>query len=102
MKALFLVTYDISSDKIRTKVAHKLTYFGLSRIQYSVFIGPLSITLLPQLKNWLKGIEVDLATGNSILIFPITHNSLQKRIIFGDATYDWQHLLGLRHTLYLD
>ena len=99
---MYLITYDITSDKLRTKVAHKLLYFGLHRIQYSVFIGPLSTTLLTQLTHWLNGIATRLDKGNSILIFPLTKEGVKRKIIFGDATHDWQELMGLKHTLYLD
>ena len=99
---MYLITYDITSNNIRQKVAHRLTYFGLHRIQYSVFMGPLSTTLLPNLIHWLKGIEPNLNKDNSILIFPMTKEGINRKIILGDATYDWQELMGLKHTLYLD
>ena len=99
---MYLTTYDITSNKLRQKVAHQLLYFGLHRIQYSVFIGPLSITLLPRVIQWLKSIELNLDKDNSILIFPMTKEGIKRKVIFGDATYDWQELMGLKHTLYLD
>ena len=34
-----IVFYDISDDKHRTKLAHKLRAWGFERIQYSVFCG---------------------------------------------------------------
>jgi CRISPR-associated protein Cas2 len=36
------VLYDIESDRIRAKVADACLDYGLTRLQYSVFIGPLS------------------------------------------------------------
>lgn len=99
---MYIITYDITSDKIRQKVAHKLIYFGLSRVQFSVFMGPLPTTLFPHLINWLKSIETDLTKGNSILVFPMTNDSIKRKIILGDATSDWQELMGQKNTLYLD
>ena len=37
-----MVMYDISSDKIRTRVAARCADYGLRRIQYSVFLGFLN------------------------------------------------------------
>ena len=39
-----LVVYDISDDKLRTKVADILMDYGLDRIQYSAFAGKLART----------------------------------------------------------
>ena len=43
-----IVCYDIKNDKLRTKVAKKLKYFGCRRIQKSVFCGELRDN------HWLK------------------------------------------------
>ena len=37
-----LVVYDISNDRIRTRVAELCLDYGLSRIQLSAFLGDLS------------------------------------------------------------
>ena len=37
-----LVVYDISNDRVRTKVADICLDYGLSRIQLSAFVGNLS------------------------------------------------------------
>lgn len=39
-----LLVYDIENDRVRTKVADMCLDYGLSRIQYSVFLGHLSRT----------------------------------------------------------
>lgn len=39
-----LVVYDIVNDRVRTKVAGICQDYGLSRIQLSAFLGPLSHT----------------------------------------------------------
>ena len=36
------VLYDIENDRIRGKVADACLDYGLARLQYSVFVGPLS------------------------------------------------------------
>lgn len=98
---MYLISYDISDNKIRTKIGHKLIYFGLSRIQYSVFVGPLSETLYPHLLNWLKSIEGNLEKGNSILILSLTPANVQRKVILGDTALNWQEIIGLSNTLYI-
>jgi len=39
---LYVVFYDISNDELRNKVASFLKKKGLSRVQYSVFLGDLN------------------------------------------------------------
>lgn len=36
---LIFVAYDIKDDKIRTKVSRRLIYYGLVRVQFSLFRG---------------------------------------------------------------
>jgi CRISPR-associated protein Cas2 len=40
---LHLVVYDITDDKLRTKLSKLLERFGLERVQYSAFRGDLNI-----------------------------------------------------------
>ncbi len=37
---MYLIFYDISNNKLRTKVAKQLIQQGYERLQYSVFAGP--------------------------------------------------------------
>jgi len=37
-----MVLYDVSSDRIRTKIATACEDYGLDRVQYSAFYGRLS------------------------------------------------------------
>lgn len=59
-----LITYDISSDKLRVKVAKVLEDYGLERLQYSVFLGSLTRNMLGnvilELKELVKGKEADV------------------------------------------
>ena len=41
---LTVVIYDITSDKIRLKIAEVCKDYGLDHVQYSVFSGPLDAT----------------------------------------------------------
>jgi CRISPR-associated protein Cas2 len=47
-----LFVYDITNDRIRTKIVQICQDYGLKRIQYSAFLGSLSPNLQEEL--WLK------------------------------------------------
>jgi CRISPR-associated protein Cas2 len=64
-----LVIYDVENDRTRVKVSEACKDYGLSRIQYSAFLGNLSPNRIQELYYRLKttlGVEV----GN-IQMFPI-------------------------------
>lgn len=42
MELITYVLYDIEDDRVRGKVADACLDYGLARLQYSVFVGPLS------------------------------------------------------------
>jgi CRISPR-associated protein Cas2 len=45
-----LIIYDISSDRVRTRVADACLDYGLERIQYSAFVGALGRAHLRELE----------------------------------------------------
>ena len=53
---IYLVFYDISTDKIRNKIARRLEAEGFERLQLSVFIGLMNPKTKPmlwkQLTTW--------------------------------------------------
>lgn len=49
-----LLVYDISDDKLRTKVADICLDYGLDRIQYSAFAGELARTHVEELALKLR------------------------------------------------
>jgi len=44
-----LVVYDIPNDRVRTKIADFCLDYGLDRIQYSAFLGDLTVTYQEEL-----------------------------------------------------
>ena len=72
-----LLIYDISSDKIRNKIADACLDYGLKRIQYSAFFGDLSRNRLDELMQRvarLLGKE-----EGKVQVFPICEKDLQLR-----------------------
>jgi len=62
---LYYATYDITDDKIRKKVSTILKDAGFTRIQYSVFCGPLN---KQQKKDLVENLKKITNTGSVYLI----------------------------------
>ncbi len=51
---MVLIIYDITDDNLRNKVANTLLAYGLTRVQKSAFLGPLTKERLKDLKARLN------------------------------------------------
>lgn len=73
-----LLVYDISDDRLRGKVADICLDYGLSRIQYSAFLGDLSRNhqqeLLMKVRRRLEKAEARVA------LFPVCETDFRCRI----------------------
>jgi len=99
---IYLVTYDIEDDKRRKKISDRLLADGLLRIQYSVFMGPLTDPLLDRLNIWLdKKIEESEGVNDSIIILKLPYMDEEKMAILGKISFDIEEVLDLKHTLFL-
>jgi len=72
-----LVIYDIPDDAKRTKVADVCLDYGLDRIQYSAFLGQLSVGHQDELMLKLKK-TLGRKDGN-IQLFPLCAKDWQAR-----------------------
>jgi len=73
----YLVIYDITDDNLRTHVAELLKDYGLTRIQYSAFIGHLR-------RDRLNSLIVDLKNSTkealeNVQFYPICDNCFRGR-----------------------
>ncbi|ABN69429.1 CRISPR-associated protein, Cas2 family [Staphylothermus marinus F1] len=82
-----LIVYDISSTKLRSKVAEILKDWGLTRIQLSAFIGELTPQERNDLAEYLK--RLPLSERDKIDIFPICIKDLKlhMRIVKGSIKH---------------
>ena len=80
---LVWVIYDISKNKIRTKVIKATEQAGLYRVQKSVFLGTINHTLLDELVMKVKDL-IDPVT-DSVYIFPMCEPDFKKVITAGQA-----------------
>ena len=98
----YLICYDIEDDKTRKKISDRLIADGLHRVQYSVFMGHLSRTLLKKLTPWLEDkVNQPPQLQDTILILNLRAEDLEKMTILGKDDIDLDDLLGRRHTLIL-
>lgn len=74
----YVISYDIVSDRLRTKIAKELENFG-KRIQYSVFECRLTEKQFQKLYGRLAALMLE-AEGEegSIRIYPLCQNCEQK------------------------
>ncbi|NJN76802.1 MAG: CRISPR-associated endonuclease Cas2 [Synechococcaceae cyanobacterium RL_1_2] len=79
---LYVVTYDITDNKRRQKVAHILEGYG-SRVQFSVFECHLSRKQYGKLcqRLWPQG---HWSEGDSLRFYPISGHTLAQVTIWGE------------------
>jgi len=78
---LIVVSYDISDDKRRRKVAKIMEGYGC-RVQYSVFECELDKKKLTELRQRLAKL-VNAKAGESVRFYPLTQDSAQKSSVLG-------------------
>lgn len=72
---MYLVVYDIESDKLRTKFATYLKRYG-ERVQYSVFEIANSPRILDNIRVEIHDLfEKDFGQGDSVLVFHVPDNA---------------------------
>lgn len=97
-----LICYDIENDRLRKKIADKLLEEGLERIQYSVFIGPVSQIRKKALVQWLQERLQDMESPQDrMLILKVNPDHLSKMIILGEISVDIALMIGKKNTLFL-
>ena len=81
VKMLYWTIYDISSNKIRSRVANKCKDYGLERVQKSAFLGNMTKN-----KAEMLAIEVKDAVQeptDSVFILPACEQCFSCREIIG-------------------
>lgn len=77
------VIYDITENKIRSRVANICKDYGLYRVQKSVFLGDLNRNDLDSLV--LKSEETIDPETDSTYIFPVCDTCFKKKKLLGKA-----------------
>lgn len=76
-----LLLYDITNDRIRTKIADACLDYGLDRVQYSVFAGDLSRNLQEEL--FLKATNLLGDEEGHVMLLPLCQKDWQARSVQG-------------------
>ncbi len=77
-----ILIYDISDDRIRTKIASVCEDYGLDRIQFSAFYGRLSRTLQEELMLRVTDLLGD--EPGRVQLIPISATEWSKRLEVGE------------------
>lgn len=98
----YLICYDIEGNKLRKKIADRLIADGLERVQYSVFMGPVSASVLAKLEKWLQtAVEGGEGKGDRAIILPLQLADVEKMLILEMPLGDLGSLTDGTHTLFL-
>ncbi len=79
---LYIVSYDIESDRTRTRLAKRLKDFGF-RVQFSVFEADVDDRELEELKKVLS--ETELEARDSIRLYGLCQHCLKRVEIWGQG-----------------
>ena len=82
---LLTAIYDISSDRIRKRIADRLLDAGLLRVQYSVFLGTLDNNRIDELALFAEEI---LEESDQLYLIPIHRDDLNAARIIGHGFDD--------------
>ncbi len=77
------VMYDISKNKVRSKVAKACQEAGIYRVQYSVFLGELDRAKRRELRTKIE--ELIDVEKDSIYIFPMCSDDFRQCVLLGQA-----------------
>ncbi|MCS3924836.1 CRISPR-associated endonuclease Cas2 [Methanosalsum natronophilum] len=83
---LVLIIYDITQNRIRTRISDKCKDYGLSRIQKSAFLGDLDERHIMFISKDISYIMDDNGSSetDSTLIIPICASCNDKQISIGN------------------
>jgi CRISPR-associated protein Cas2 len=73
-----ILIYDVTEDRIRTKIASACEDYGLDRIQFSAFAGRLSHNHQEELMLRVEGLLGE--TPGRIQLIPISTDQWDKRM----------------------
>jgi CRISPR-associated protein Cas2 len=77
------VMYDIKDDRARTKISKACEKAGLTRVQFSVFLGSLEKSGADSLQLQIE--ELINPDKDSVYIFPMSRDELKQTQLLGQA-----------------
>lgn len=85
------VVYDIRSNKLRNELARRLRYYGLHRVQYSVFAGAISRSDKSKLVEGVQAMA--LGDNDKVHILEICERCKKRAVIIGKKMEQQEHLI---------
>lgn len=83
----YLVSYDISNNKLRTKIFNELSKLGLKPVQKSVFWGYLTTAETEAIKRFLK---TNFRSTDKVFITRTNFNGRGKSFFIGYSAKDFK------------
>lgn len=97
---IYLIIYDISLDRLRTRISKRIIAEGYVRLQLSVFVGiknPKSNKKLwSDLNIWL-----DKEQSSKFYVLKLTENNFRKMENIGYIDLDIDFLTGSKLTMFI-
>ena len=98
---LRLISYDIESDRLRTKAAKVILRQGFERVQFSVFIGEIENEKWKPLWSKLQKLaEGYLQPTDQICTFIIAPEQFRNLQVIGTSP-DVEYIMGEKTVLYI-
>lgn len=94
---MYLIFYDISNNKLRTKVAKTLIERGYERLQYSVYVGsfyPEHFGMWEKLKKLLSNTPQE-----QLYYLKLSEENFRNLKIIGNFEQDMDYLCGQKSSL---
>lgn len=95
---LYLATYDIERNSLRSKLAKLLEKSGLERVQFSVFVGPLTKAQRAALQKKVEKLFENQENANFMLLL-VEQRAFFEGAHVGDKPLDWSYLKGEKDVL---
>lgn len=89
-RRMYLISYDIASNRIRRRIAKILADYG-RRIQYSVFECDIDARRYKALYRELSKETANMKDGN-IRFYLLSEDAYQKTVTIGNASYITEEL----------
>ncbi|MHA1407921.1 MAG: CRISPR-associated endonuclease Cas2 [Candidatus Heimdallarchaeaceae archaeon] len=92
-KKKIIVLYDIHENKKRNNILEICKYYGLKRIQYSVYGGILEKIKKGELEKELR--KENLKEEDNIRILDLCENCITKMITLGKEK-EWEKMISIK------
>ena len=78
-----LVVYDVSDNKVRTKICESCKDHGLTRVQWSVFRGKIGKSMRQRLLDHLQGLVTDVP-GSNVQMYVMNDKDFEQHLMISE------------------